>query len=224
MRDYLGVDAVTPGVQHQNVTGAGPFAGLGFFAQDYPYPNRSDAVSPAAGASLAFSGSAGDAGVARDGGNYRATFWGFGLGTIDGAGPRAEVMGAVVGWCDDLDGDGDGVVSSDDCSPLLPEAWETPGPARALTVGPGMLDNLSWLAPDVSGGSIVYFDVLRGQNVEDLPGATCIETGLETTLATDGDVPPSGGIYFYLIQARNDCGATIGPDSSGTPRIGPSCF
>ena len=224
IRGYLGAGTATTTAQHQDVAGAGPFAALDAYGLSHPYANRSDEVSPGPNGELAFSGSAGDAAVARDAGNYRATYWAFGLEAIVGESSRAEAMGAFLGWCDALDGDGDGVTGGDDCSPVDPGVWDTPDPAQGLTVGPGSSDNLSWTAPAASGSVTVYFNVVRGENPADFSGATCIDTGLETTVSADGDIPPSGAVYYYLIQTWNGCGATIGADSSGVPRIGPSCF
>src|SRR5690606_14491241 len=86
MDTYLGVNTATSDVSQTTVTGAGSvYAGLGPYSLTYPFSNYSDTINPdGAPAELAFTGNAGNAGVNKDSGIYRTTFWGFPWEAING--------------------------------------------------------------------------------------------------------------------------------------------
>ncbi|MBU0719657.1 MAG: hypothetical protein KJ749_15540, partial [Planctomycetes bacterium] len=100
MSDYLGAASIINEVGHTTVTGEGTvFAGRGPYALSYPFSNFSDAVSPDGTAELAFSGTGGDAAIAKDNGTYRSTYWGFPFEAVPTATQRNELMDVVVRWC-----------------------------------------------------------------------------------------------------------------------------
>jgi hypothetical protein len=101
MQTYLGM--ASPGqndINQTSVTGQNFFAGLGPYALSYPFTNFSDRISPAVGASLAFSGNTGtppEAAIYKDGGTYRTVFFGFPWEAIPAAN-RNAVMQRVLDW------------------------------------------------------------------------------------------------------------------------------
>ncbi len=107
MQNYLGVAAALDDKSdgnswHTVVTGAGPiFGGLGPYTLSFPpLGNYTDLITPTVSAGLAFAGDAGNAAVYKDGGNYRTTYWGFGLETLPTANDRAAALQRVLQWCD----------------------------------------------------------------------------------------------------------------------------
>ena len=228
MESRLGVASVTDDARHTSVTGQGdPFGGLGPYSLDYPYTNRSDGLTPDGTAATAFLGSAGGAATSKDGGHWRTTFWGFGLETLPAAEDRQEVLGAFLDWCAALeaaDADGDGVANDDDCAPGDPDVWAAPTAVRDLRVAAGAVDNLTWTSPSGPGAEQLSYDVLRSTEPAGFHTADCIAANLGATVATDASEPPPGVVSCYLVRARNDCGETLGADSSSVPRMGPACF
>ena len=71
---------------------------------------------------------------------------------------------------------------------------------------------LSWnIAADAGTGTV--YDVVRGE-VGQLPvGAggleTCVASGVSVPTASDSTVPLPGGPFWFLVRARNACGAGI---------------
>jgi len=71
-------------------------------------------------------------------------------------------------------------------------------------------------------------DVLRGVLEEPPVGAggseTCLAAGISAATTIDGDLPSGGQAFFYLVRARNVCGAgTYGNASDGTERVTMAC-
>ena len=100
MQNYLGVQAATNDVNQVSVTGDGTvYGGMGPYTLSYPFTNYSDIVSPNAGGTRAFLGDVGDAAVAKDGGGYRTTFWGFPFEAISSPADRRALMNRTVDWC-----------------------------------------------------------------------------------------------------------------------------
>jgi hypothetical protein len=72
------------------------------------------------------------------------------------------------------------------------------------------------------------YDVIRSRVPSTFvdPGLTsCVETGDgPNTAAFDDGIPLQGRAFFYLVRARNVCGAgPVGTDSSGIPRLVRDC-
>lgn len=95
MTQYLGIASATPNVGLEELYGVGAdFNHLGPYTLSMPYTNRSDAVSPTAGAELIFRGNHGDAGILHDTGTYKTTFMGW---PFDGLSEeRLEVLLALA--------------------------------------------------------------------------------------------------------------------------------
>jgi choice-of-anchor B domain-containing protein len=224
IQNYLGVSAVDNDVAQTSVTGVGPiFSGLGPYTLAFPYTNFTDALTPDATAAAAFSGTTGTAGVSKDSGLYRTTYWGFGLETLPTDGDRQTILAAFLSWCETLaaaDGDSDGTANGEDCEPGDATVWSAPSPARELVVG---LTGLGWQPPANPGGNATLYDVLRSDDPADFGLATCIEPGESDTVATDAATPVSNGLYSYLVRAHNDCGSTLGLDSQLVARTGAAC-
>jgi subtilisin family serine protease len=120
------------------------------------------------------------------------------------------------------DVDADGVNNLNDCAPIDETVWAVPGPEVELSLGrtPSATE-LTWNPPPSTGGEAVDYDVLRSTGAADLAAATCIESGRPGTTALDPEIPES--LFYYLIRALNSCGATLGIQSGGAPRVGPDC-
>lgn len=122
------------------------------------------------------------------------------------------------------DVDTDGVGDACDCAPADPQAWRLPGeiPIAAFYDTQFLL----WLPPSDAGGLIVQYDVIRSPDPDDfVVVATCVESDDSAdTLAFDGQEPPSGSAFYYLVRAENPCGAgSPGSDSDGAVRSARSC-
>lgn len=99
---YLGVSTFTSDVAQNTVTGQGiVFGGYGPYSLSYPFSNYSDYIAPDGDAEVAFTGDSfpAEAAVAKDGGAYKTTFWGFPFETIADLNDRADLMTQVVNWC-----------------------------------------------------------------------------------------------------------------------------
>lgn len=85
------------------------------------------------------------------------------------------------------------------------------------------VSQLTWSPPTVPAGMAVDYDVLASATAYDFTtqAIDCPAEATDTTAATDSVTPPAAGVRFYLIRARNRCGATPGPvgqDSDGAAR------
>ncbi len=107
MTDRLGLDSVVEDVSHISVTGAGPFAGIGPSALDFPFENLSDELEPDATAAVAFFGeqaplrgapSEAPVALAKVDGAARASFWGFPFEALPVA-DRGPALAAFFAWC-----------------------------------------------------------------------------------------------------------------------------
>jgi hypothetical protein len=86
------------------------------------------------------------------------------------------------------------------------------------------VDTLFWLDPAVFGGTSVVYDTLRSPDATDfLTAATCVETNGLDRITSDGTIPTSGTVLYYLIRVENECPeGNMGSSSSG-PRTGKAC-
>jgi hypothetical protein len=68
---------------------------------------------------------------------------------------------------------------------------------------------LEWSLPPALGEAPPVYDIIRSTLPSDfVSGAVCVSTDDETTSTTDTDVPPPGTLFYYLVRAENDCGAS----------------
>ncbi|HEX4823996.1 MAG TPA: DUF6531 domain-containing protein [Candidatus Polarisedimenticolaceae bacterium] len=136
----------------------------------------------------------------------------------------ADTCTGMAGGPGDLDGDG--YVGANDCDDTNPGLW-----ARMQSVGQVKLARvpgtgaavLSWNPLDSGGQSAPFtYEVVRSRvasNFLDHPTDTCLDPGGTELQFTDPQVPPAGGIFFYIVRGRNGCGAgDSGTRSDGTPR------
>lgn len=156
MQNYLGMGSpIAHDISQTSVTGQNVFAGLGPYSLTYPFTNYSDRVPAGANGQLAFNGNQQGAGVTRDGGNYRAIFFGFPFEAIPTPADRATVMNTILSWCGQLNipcpGDitGDDVVNVSDLLAVI-NAWgpcqPPPNTCPADTNGDGSVNVTDLLA------------------------------------------------------------------------------
>lgn len=139
----------------------------------------------------------------------------------------AVVSGTGKDWGVAFDADGDGAANQADCAPFDPGAFAAPGEVAGDAVSADGA-TYSWAPVASLAGSGTVYDVARGA-LGELPvgsGATesCLATDLQASSVTDGDTPPTGGGFYYVVRARNACGTgTYGHASSGAERITTAC-
>ncbi len=121
----------------------------------------------------------------------------------------------------DPDDDDDGVPDEADCAPLDPAVWSLPIEVGGLVVSKGPASHLGWTG---QGPASVY-DVLGGVLSEmradrDVSRAGCLQDDVTETGWDDARPDPAAGEgNYYLIRARNTCGAgTYGTSSTGGER------
>jgi hypothetical protein len=107
-------------------------------------------------------------------------------------------------------------------------SWATPGEARQLLFSPDRV-TLSWVTPIDPGGSpsLLRYDVVRSPLGSNFVPAVCVEANAgPDTLAIDMAAPVPGGVFYYLVRARNGCPgpwASLGATSAGVPRVAGNC-
>jgi hypothetical protein len=130
--------------------------------------------------------------------------------------------------CHGVDADLDGYAVCD-CDDANPQVWKTPGEAvDLLATRTGDTIQMTWTSPAVPGGTAVEYDALRSVDPANFGGpATCLSLDWPSIPAcSDAADPGPGGVYFYLVRARNSCPAglgTLGANAGGQPRAGRSC-
>lgn len=132
--------------------------------------------------------------------------------------------GAAVGYVVPRDADGDGATDAVDCAPRDGAVWAVPADVTTLRVAKsGASLSLTWTATSAPGAAAApTYDVVRSPSARDLiTGAVCVATGTSATSASEGT--PAGAAWFYLVRAKNACGATAGVDASGVPRLVRAC-
>lgn len=132
--------------------------------------------------------------------------------------------------CHGNDGDADLRTSACDCDDSNAFVWETPGEVGALVLhhDPVNGTTLSWGAPSNPGGSATGYDAIRTTDPSDfVNAAACLPAPDASSLTrTDSQDPTPGGLFAYLVRARNACPAGSGPlgtGASGAPRAGLTC-
>ena len=78
---------------------------------------------------------------------------------------------------------------------------------------------LDWSPPADLGGAVApVYDVVRSESPADFTSSViCVEADDgANSWAMDPELPPAGGVYFYLVRAENPCGkGSWGQDSDG---------
>jgi hypothetical protein len=99
-------------------------------------------------------------------------------------------------------------------------AWSLPQPVTDLALAKSGGIAFAWTAP-VAGADVESFDLLRSASASDFSSATCVESGITSSSASDPS--PPAGAQFYLVRGSNACGEQMGPASGGNPRTAPAC-
>jgi hypothetical protein len=142
---------------------------------------------------------------------------------------QEDLDGDGLGDACDPDRDGDGRVNGADCAPSDPTAMDPPLEVTGVQVSGAATALLSWTPP--AGAQATWScDVVRGDALRllvdgGMAAAVCLGAAPPGGGFTDVAVPPSGGAFYYLVRARNVCGAgPIGSGSPGAPpRPSPAC-
>jgi bacillopeptidase F len=152
-----------------------------------------------------------------------------GWGRIDALEAHATLVHAPS--CGDADRDGHLAGDADclphDCDDSDAGIWSVPGEVPGLTFGSDT-SVLSWSppSPGVADAGSVRYDTLRTVRADDFgSAASCIESDDGTdTLTADGDRPPPGVVFSYLVRAENDCGSgSLGHGFDGLARTARAC-
>jgi N-acetylneuraminic acid mutarotase len=145
-----------------------------------------------------------------------------------------EVCDAADNDCDgavddgfDLDADG---ISScmGDCNDADPTAWDFPFEVMNVEAASATPSTWSWLDEGGFVGPGVLYDVSSGEMGPGtgitLLSATCLGAFGEAQFTDTRTGPLSGKGFWYLLRARNSCGASgYGLNSQGVERTLPSC-
>jgi hypothetical protein len=137
---------------------------------------------------------------------------------------QPDADGDTLGDACDEDDDGDAMPDAEDCAALDP-AQGTPAevPSLDVTAGPASVAHLAWSpaaradAYDLSRGSL---SALRAS----ADYGTCLAPLVVGLGFDDGDLPPAGDGWLYLVRGHDTgCGGggSLGSSSSGTPRPSP---
>ncbi|HEU5179538.1 MAG TPA: MopE-related protein [Candidatus Polarisedimenticolia bacterium] len=144
--------------------------------------------------------------------------------------------------CDDLDDncngvvednqdlDGDGVtVCLQDCNDADPAVWGAPVEEGDLALDSSVPTNLTWFGQNPYNGLGGFYDLVSGTmgptgGINTAAGA-CLQSSLtQAQYADNRPNPPRGTGAWYLVRARNSCGAgTYGASTGGQDRVLPSC-
>ena len=167
----FGVDDWVDDVGHGQVTGAGPFEGVG---SSTLFESLSDQLFSDGTADVAFDGDPGVAALAKETLDYRAAFLGF---TLESSDVLPETLQRFLGWCAEgrftlsvlKDGGGDGTVTSDpagiDCG-LQCSADFFSGTQVALTATPASGSTFAgWSGGGCSGTGVCVVDLNQDTSV-----------------------------------------------------------
>jgi subtilisin family serine protease len=126
------------------------------------------------------------------------------------------------------DVDADGVADVCDCAPGDGGSFATPAEPSALGLSADK-QTMTWSPANPAGGSGTVYDVVAG-NLATLrangviAAAVCLGSPSATPVRVDPVVPAAGGGTYYVVQARNGCGASgFGATSGGAPRTHANC-
>lgn len=124
---------------------------------------------------------------------------------------------------DQSDVDADGFGDACDCAILIPGSWAPRSTVSLHVAASESTAILSWLPSSFPGGDALQYDTLRTSSPHEFSSAECIDSDGTDTSSVDPDVPSEAGVYYYLVRAENDCGGTLGSNSSGLERPGSAC-
>jgi subtilisin family serine protease len=126
------------------------------------------------------------------------------------------------------DPDADGIGDTCDCAPSDGGAFDVPGEVTGEAFAADH-KTLSWPSWAGAAGTGTVYDVVRGDVFDlraagSIAGASCVGVGLSAPTFTNAQLPAAGRAFYYVVQARNACGAGgWGADSTGASRVHASC-
>ena len=124
----------------------------------------------------------------------------------------------------DTDDDNDGVPDVSDCAPLDNTASVIPGEVFSLAFSDK--DTLGWVASVSSARYEIARGPTNGFPVGSSGSEACVTPpgGTFDLTFDDATLPSAGAGFWYLVRARNACGAgTYGTRSNGVPRVTAAC-
>jgi len=137
---------------------------------------------------------------------------------------QADINGDGVGnACTAGDGDGDGIPDLSDCAPADPQAFALPQEVQGVVVDRAVGTELFWGTQQGTAGAGTVYDIVRGvlsvlRAEAGYAGASCLAASeTETPLLDPETDPPSRDGRYYLVRARNACGAGTYGDASILP-------
>jgi len=139
----------------------------------------------------------------------------------DGNGSSVIDMGAYE--FANPDPDGDGVI--DDCAPYAGSVWELPhSVGETLRLSAALGASLGWTMATQANVYNVYRGTIGAFGFA--YDHTCFEIGSVDTFSQDGEAPPRGTAFYYLVAGASRCGeGSLGTDGAGAeiPKAVPTC-
>ena len=83
------------------------------------------------------------------------------------------------------------------------------------------MTQLIWGTPESPGAEFPLYDVVRSPVADDFSDAVCLGTSVGGNAFFDTD--PVDAAFYYLVRAKNACGAAMAGASDDTPRIVTTC-
>jgi hypothetical protein len=118
----------------------------------------------------------------------------------------------------DRDGHADPNCGGDDCNDVDEQAWHVPSEVANLMLTGTSPTTLAWDSQTAAAGPGTIYDIAAGY----VPGfevSVCLAPGVLSGYQDTLTDPDPGQGYWYLIEARNSCGAGgYGSGSDGVPR------
>jgi hypothetical protein len=128
----------------------------------------------------------------------------------------------------DTDGHVDAACGGDDCNDASATVWHAAFEVANVQTSTGTPTSLTWDSQTGSAGPETVYDVASG--VTTTLGAgfgspACLSSGGASAFYDDSQpAPPPGQVTWYLVKARNSCGAgDYGSGSNGVPRSIGAC-
>jgi hypothetical protein len=125
--------------------------------------------------------------------------------------------------CTAGDGDGDGVPDVSDCAPGDPQAFAVPQEVQGVQLDTPVGTELFWGSQQGMAGAGTVYDLVAGLTSilhadAGFAGASCLAASeSEPPLVDPQADPPSRDGRYYLVRARNACGAGTYGDASILP-------
>jgi hypothetical protein len=126
--------------------------------------------------------------------------------------------------CLDSDDDNDSVSDASDCAPLNAGAFGVPVEVTGVDVLAGLPTPVTWTTQTL--GSATVYDVATGvlsvPGTLSFPAGSCLGVDNAPTFLDARGAPGAGQAYYYMVKARNACGAgTYGSPARDTTPVCP---